>query len=150
VSSPPNSPVPDRAARSRSAERTRHGRRESERGAAAAASRSQDGDEPFRLPDWVTDLDVERPYLSALPVGVAGESLVLDWMAFLRARAGPEGTRDALAYYRAVGWISESVEASLADYAAGIDTETDADAELGTEAHRRSLLYVARLSVTRN
>lgn len=106
-------------------------------------------DETVRLPDWVTDLDAERPYLSSLPAGLEGETLVLDWMAFLRSRAGPEGARDALAYYRAVGWISEDVEDALADYVAGVGGTGDEDGELGTTAHRRSLLFVARLSVAR-
>lgn len=106
--------------------------------------------ESFDLPAWVSDLDADRPYLTALPAGVAGEALVLDWMAFLRGRAGVEGSREALAFYRSVGWISESVEAALADYAAGIETATAADTGLGIEAHRRSLLFVARLSATRD
>lgn len=107
-------------------------------------------DETVRVPDWVTDLDAERPYLSSLPAGLEGETLVLDWMAFLRSRAGLEGARDALAYYRAVGWISGDVEDVLADYAVGVGgADGDADGELGTTAHRRSLLFVARLSVAR-
>jgi Putative archaeal flagellar protein D/E len=98
----------------------------------------------------VTDLDAERPYLSSLPAGLEGETLVLDWMAFLRSRAGIEGARDALAYYRAVGWISGDVEDALTDYVAGVGgSNGDADGGLGTTAHRRSLLFVARLTVAR-
>lgn len=107
-------------------------------------------DEPVQLPDWVTNLDAERPYLSSLPAGLDGETLVLDWMSFLRSRAGPEGARDALAYYRAVGWISGDVEDALTDYVAGVGgSDGDGDGELGTRTHRRSLLFVARLSVAR-
>lgn len=106
-------------------------------------------DEPVQFPDWVTDLDAERPYLSSLPAGLEGETLVLDWMAFLRSRAGPEGARDALAYYRAVGWISEDVEDALTDYVTGVSGSSGDAGGLGTTAHRRSLLFVARLTVAR-
>lgn len=115
---------------------------------ADVSHRSQPG-QAFDLPAWVSNLDADRPYLTALPGGVAGEALVIDWMAFLRGRAGIEGTREALGFYRSVGWISESVETALADYAAGIEPAAPADTSLGIEAHRRSLLFVARLSVTR-
>jgi archaellum component FlaD/FlaE len=118
-----------------------------EDGGVSLRSNREEGSD---LPAWISDLDAERPYLSALPSGVAGESLVLDWMSFLRGRAGVDGTREALAYYRAIGWISEAVEESLADYAAGIEVAESTDAGLGVEAHRRSLRFVARLSVTRD
>lgn len=102
----------------------------------------------FRLPSWCSNVTVERPYLEALPDGVAGETLVLDWIEFLLTRAGRAGTRDALAYYQSVGWISERVEESLWTYVEGFAVGTEAAASLGTDDHRQSLLFVAKLSAT--
>jgi flagellar protein FlaE len=84
-----------------------------------------------------------KPYLGALPSGVATDLLVTEWLEFLVDQAGVREAASALRYYESIGWIGPAVAASLSDRLDGFDgggsgTLTRAD-------HSRSLRYVSQL-----
>lgn len=58
----------------------------------------------------------QKPYLDELPSTTASEDLVIRWVERLVDYAGFDGAVEAFAYYEALGWITESVEADLHDY----------------------------------
>jgi flagellar protein FlaE len=88
-----------------------------------------------------------RPHLDQLPQEYAAELIVLEWLEFLNATAGLEGTIDAIRYYRSIGWISEAVESDLRDYLSGVDArDTDAAPGIDVDDHVESLLFVANLA----
>lgn len=88
----------------------------------------------------------QKPYLDSLPETDAADELARAWVGRLVDAAGFEGTVEALAYYEALGWITESVEASLHDYllAAG-NTPGGTIDDLDREAHVDSLARVVAL-----
>lgn len=88
----------------------------------------------------------QKPYLDALPETEDGEELARAWVERLVDVAGFDGTVEALAYYEALGWITESVEAKLHDYllAAGNARGGSID-DLDREAHVDSLARVVAL-----
>ena len=88
-----------------------------------------------------------RPYLPSLPHSVVGTQLALDWLRYLVGVGGRERAREALAFYRDVGWLDESVEEAFAAYLEAFD-ETDGS-RLSVGHHRTSLLFVARLAALR-
>lgn len=92
----------------------------------------------------------QKPYLSALPATPAGETLALRWIERLVERAGFDGATEALAYYEALGWITEGVEGELHDYmlAAGNHPGGSLD-RLDREAHVDSLARVIALTQLR-
>lgn len=85
-----------------------------------------------------------KPYLPALPDAFSAEFAVVEWLEFLLSKAGYRGTLDALAYYARIGWISEAVREELRPYLRGLDAPAEAG-RLDREAHRQSLVYIARL-----
>lgn len=89
----------------------------------------------------------QKPYLSSLPATSAGDSLAQGWVERLVEDAGFSGATEALAYYEALGWITESVEDALHDHmlAAG-NNPGGSLAELDREAHVESLARVIALA----
>jgi len=88
-----------------------------------------------------------RPYLPSLPDSVVGTQLVLDWLRYLVGVGGRERAREALAFYRDVEWLDESVEDALAAYLEAFDDTEGSRLSVGH--HRTSLLFVARLAALR-
>jgi len=94
--------------------------------------------------------DLSKPYLRALPEHYAGEHLVFEWLEFLLLHAGFHGATEALDYYESVGWLTEDVEADLADYLRGIDdTAANSENDLDIDDHMLSLVYIAKLASMR-
>jgi flagellar protein FlaE len=88
----------------------------------------------------------EKPYLHTLPSTYAAEYVVFEWLEFLLMHAGYQGATDALDYYESIDWLTEDVEAELADYLRGIDDEAAHEGnELAVDDHLLSLVYVAKL-----
>lgn len=66
---------------------------------------------------WTGSYDErQKPYLSELPSTPEAGRLVEQWVTQLVETAGFDGAREALAYYEALGWITEGIEAELQDY----------------------------------
>ncbi|MFB6296483.1 MAG: FlaD/FlaE family flagellar protein [Halobacteriales archaeon] len=92
--------------------------------------------------------------LQEFPEGYAATLTALEWVEYLIGVGGKSGARDALAYYADVGWISPEVEDEFHALLDGIDVSgPDGDrpdpgslAQFDPGDHRRSLVYVARLS----
>jgi len=55
----------------------------------------------------------ERPYLPTFPDVPAGRRVGRDWIVYLVRTAGEAPTRDAIARYRALGWLGEDAAATL-------------------------------------
>jgi len=90
---------------------------------------------------------VERPYLPALPASLSAEALIFEWLEFLVLQGGRGSAADALEFYERVGWLGSDAGEMLGRYLAGIgDTRADAAKGLGTDDHRVSLHYIARLA----
>ncbi len=87
--------------------------------------------------------DGGKPYLAALPEGLATELIVFEWLEFLVAEGGIRETARALEYYERVDWIDEQVREELDAYLAGFD-ETG-DGTLTIEHHTTSLEYIDQL-----
>jgi len=90
---------------------------------------------------------VERPYLPALPASLSAEALLFEWLEFLVLQGGHDAAADALEFYERVGWLGDDAVEMLDRYLAGIgDSRVDAAKDLGTDDHRVSLHYIARLA----
>lgn len=88
-----------------------------------------------------------RPYLPTLPESAVGTRLVLDWLRYLVGVGGRERAREALAFYRDVGWVGDRAEDALAAHLEAFDEREGARYDAGH--HRTSLLFVARLAALR-
>lgn len=89
----------------------------------------------------------ERPYLDRLPASYASQSMVFDWLEGMVTTSGWAGTREALAYYESIGWLSGSAREELEAFLEGLASlEPDDCRPLAVDDHRESLRYVARLS----
>lgn len=55
----------------------------------------------------------ERPYLRTFPDVPEGRRVGRDWIVYLVRTAGERETRDAIARYRALGWLGEAAAATL-------------------------------------
>ncbi|MFB6126792.1 MAG: FlaD/FlaE family flagellar protein [Halolamina sp.] len=55
----------------------------------------------------------ERPYLPRIPGGTQAELLALEWVEYLRDRAGRQGASAALGYYARIGWLGDDAAATL-------------------------------------
>lgn len=55
----------------------------------------------------------ERPYLPEFPDVPDGRRIGRDWITYLVRTAGEAATRDAIARYRALGWLGEDAAATL-------------------------------------
>ena len=89
---------------------------------------------------------VDKPYLTSLPETYAAEFVVFEWLEFLLMHSGYQGANDALDYYESIDWITESVQADMADYLLCIDESGTNDAnDLDVDDHMLSLVYVAKL-----
>jgi len=101
------------------------------------------------------------PYLTSLDGSAAERVTAMEWGRHLGSAFGAAGAIDALRYYGDVGWISENVERTMADYVRGLpidalepdpDYEVSLSDELGDldgtpfEAHAKSLEYVAAIA----
>jgi len=88
----------------------------------------------------------QKPYLQSLPDEEGVDEAVFDWLEFLSATGGYEGTLDALARYRTLGWITEDVEEELRGYMLGVGRrEGDGLEAFDRSDHLLSFAYVARL-----
>lgn len=101
-----------------------------------------------RLQGAPSDVPMERPYLKSTPETYEAELTILDWLDPLVAAAGLRGAIDALSYYRSIGWIDESAEEVLGEYARLVAEpgSKDTQSSLDMRDHRRSLTYIARLA----
>jgi archaellum component FlaD/FlaE len=88
----------------------------------------------------------ERPYLRTFPDVPAGRRVGRDWIAYLVRTAGEEGTRDAIARYRARGWLGEDAAATLdARVDDAVRVLDPGDGSLDRADHLLSFAYVIRL-----
>lgn len=92
--------------------------------------------------------DRSRPYLETVPHGPNAEHEIGEWLAYLIEVGGHERARDALAYYREIGWISEDAETALAARLPGLDPPTH-DRVFTAADHRTSFRSVVRLQSAR-
>lgn len=89
----------------------------------------------------------QKPYLGAVPDSRAAASLVDRWIERLVERAGFDGAVEALSYYRAMGWITEAVEADLQDYLLAAGHHPGGSlADLDRDAHVDSLARIIALA----
>lgn len=86
-----------------------------------------------------------RPHLRGLPSSRFGEEVALDWLEYLVLAGGRTRAREALGYYREIGWLTDDVERSLVAYLPALPDPRHVR-RLGAADHRLSLLYVARLA----
>jgi len=101
------------------------------------------------------------PYLTSLDGSAAERVTAMEWGRHLGRAFGASGAISALRYYEEVGWVSETVKETMADYVRGLpldalESDPDYDPELSTElddlddspfdAHAKSLEYVAAIA----
>ena len=88
----------------------------------------------------------ERPYLPVFPDVPAGRRVGRDWIAYLVRTAGEAATRDAIARYRALGWLGEDAAATLdARVGDAVAVLEPGDGELDRADHLLSFAHVIRL-----
>jgi archaellum component FlaD/FlaE len=88
----------------------------------------------------------ERPYLPDFPDVPAARRVGRDWIAYLVRTAGEDATRDAIARYRARGWLGEDAAATLDDRIGDAVRVLDAgDGDLDRADHLLSFAHVIRL-----
>lgn len=89
----------------------------------------------------------QKPYLSSIPETDPAETLTRRWVVDLVEDAGFDGATEALAYYEALGWITEGVERELQGYmlAAGNHPGGSLGA-LDRDAHVHSLARIIALT----
>ncbi|SIQ73048.1 flagellar protein FlaE [Haladaptatus litoreus] len=92
----------------------------------------------------------EKPYLTLLPSRYGAEVIVFEWLDFLIEKAGFENSSNALSYYEEIGWLSEPACEALRSYMYGFSEVdrfgSDGPADLDTNDHVLSLVYIARLA----
>lgn len=89
-----------------------------------------------------------RPYLSSMPENYDDEQRIIEWIGELVEIGGRSEAQKALAYYRSIGWISDSVEDELREYLEMFADHADGR-PLTMDDHARSLEYIAQLSGSR-
>jgi hypothetical protein len=105
------------------------------------------GDEVLTYQTGATEAMLARPYLPRVPDTYTGVATVFEWLQYLLSTGGDHRTRQALRYYESVEWIGETARESLETYLEGMsDPNPERREALAMEHHRRSLLYVARLT----
>lgn len=92
--------------------------------------------------------DLERPYLEAVPDQYAARLTLFEWLQFALERVGSRQTLDALEYYVAIGWLSESVAEALREHVRVFQDAAVEDERRSFETadHLVSLVYIARLA----
>ncbi len=89
--------------------------------------------------------DLERPYLQSAPRSDVGRRLLYDWVEFLTLVGGHSPARDALRYYRELGWIAPEIQHAIAGEIGSMPEPVHCRSfEVGD--HRLSLLYIATLA----
>ncbi len=72
--------------------------------------------------------------------------ILLNWVKFLMEKVGRNNLANILEYYVEIGWISEEVCSTMANYASGLDYYVETPAEdLLPEVHTKSLLFIEQL-----
>jgi hypothetical protein len=88
----------------------------------------------------------ERPYLPTFPDSDAARRVGRDWIAYLVMTAGDRPTRNAIARYRALGWLGEHAETTLDnrvdDAVAALEP---GDGSLDRADHLLSFAHIVRL-----
>ena len=88
---------------------------------------------------------LERPYLRSAPRSDVGQRLLYDWIEFLTLVGGHSTARDALRYYRELGWIAPEIQHAIAGEIGSMPEPVHRRSfEVGD--HRLSLLYIATLA----
>jgi|GEM_PF-3061554 len=101
--------------------------------------------------EW-SDLDLEKPYLPALPAGYAADAVVLEWLDALVEAADAATAAEAIGYYASVEWITGDVHDDLLEYLEGLGEVpatgdvAEPPAALDLQDHLRSLRYVIELA----
>lgn len=97
---------------------------------------------------WTGSLEErQKPYLDRVPDTRAASALVERWIERLVETAGFDGAVEALAYYQAMGWITESVESDLQDFLLAAGNHPGGSlADLEREVHVDSLARVIALA----
>lgn len=117
------------------------------RSARRTATSQGHENEPFELLSQLSRRGVERPYLTRLPDAYSAQLEVFDWLEALLSKGGLDATLEALEYYESIGWLSESSREHLEEFTGGLAASDPPDPEpLGVDDHRRSLVFIARLS----
>jgi hypothetical protein len=113
----------------------------------AGGERDPVADQVLTYQTGATGAMLERPYLPRVPDTYTGVATVFEWLEFLLSNGTSHRTRQALRYYESIEWITERAREDLETYLEGMsDPDPDSGGELGMEHHRKSLLYVARLT----
>lgn len=90
-----------------------------------------------------------KPYLPAIPDGMGGEALAMEWVEFLVGRSSAAGAMRAFAHYEDLGWIGEPAAEQLRTLLVGADGSPNGarppDGSLTTDDHLRSLSFIQRL-----
>lgn len=89
---------------------------------------------------------VSKPYLDRLPDAYSAQLEVFEWLEWMLAAGGHDGTLTALAYYESIGWLSARSREELADVVAGLSAPQATGRTLDIDDHRESLTHVARLA----
>lgn len=90
---------------------------------------------------------LEKPYLRSLPDAYSAEVVIFEWLEYLVGMAGFKGALEALRYYRTIGWVTDDIEDTLADYLRSFDDPNLSDPSgLRRSDHQLSLVYVAKLA----
>lgn len=88
----------------------------------------------------------ERPYLPTFPDVPEGRRIGRDWIVYLVRTAGEQATRDAIARYRALGWLGEDAAATLdARVDDAVAVLEPGDGTLDRADHLLSFAHVVRL-----
>lgn len=108
-------------------------------------------DESSLEPDVIAPWDDGgRPYLDTVPSEYDTEFLVMDWLDYLVAEAGIDGTARTIEFYQSVAWISDPVgdylQTLLNGFNGGPDVdELEARSDLGID-HGRSLWWIEQIT----
>ncbi|WP_170964399.1 FlaD/FlaE family flagellar protein [Natronomonas salsuginis] len=89
---------------------------------------------------------VSKPYLDRLPDAYTAQLEIFEWLEWMLAATGHDGTLTALAYYESIGWLSERSREALEDVVAGLSAPQATGQTLSIDDHRESLVHVARLA----
>lgn len=89
---------------------------------------------------------VSKPYLDRLPDAYTAQLQIFEWLEWMLAASGHDGTLSALAYYESIGWLSEQSRGELENVVAGLTAPQATGRTLDVDDHRESLTYVARLA----
>jgi archaellum component FlaC len=85
-----------------------------------------------------------KPYLDALPTGITGDLIVVEWLEYLVDELGVRGASEAIDYYETIDWITGEVAAGLDEHLG--EFGSGGRGSLAVEHHKQSLAYIDQLN----